>query len=117
FTLVGIAGEDDLDAPDLISPSQPVSGGDRRPRHGNGPLNSKSASLAARTPLARPQKPAADNSTNTKAKLLAAVCLDIAASAQLRDLILGELNEIGSEDAATKWARRRLSEKNKLNAA
>jgi len=29
FTLVGIAGEDDLDAPDLISPSQPVSGRDR----------------------------------------------------------------------------------------
>src|SRR6201987_5319378 len=30
FTLVGIAGEDDLDAPDLISPSQPTSGHHRR---------------------------------------------------------------------------------------
>jgi hypothetical protein len=30
--------------------------------------------------------------------------------------MLGELNEIGSEDEATKWAHRRLSEKNKLNA-
>src|SRR5690242_9044933 len=30
FTLVGIAGEDDLDAPDLIDPSQPTSR-DRRP--------------------------------------------------------------------------------------
>jgi hypothetical protein len=117
FTLVGIAGEDDLDATDLLSPSQPVSGGDRRPRHGNGPLNSKSASLAARTPLARPQKPAADNSNNSRAKVLAAVRLDIAASARLCDLMLSELNEIGSEDAATKWAHRRLSEKNKLNAA
>jgi hypothetical protein len=116
FTLVGIAGEDDLDAPDLISPSQPASGGDRRPRHGNGPLNSKSSSLAARTPLARPQKPAADTNNNTNAKLLDAVPLDIAASAQLRDLMLGELNEIGSEDEATKWAHRRLPEKNKLNA-
>jgi hypothetical protein len=47
--------------------------------------------------------------------VLAAVRLDIAASAQLRDLMLGELNEIGSEDEATKWAHRRLSEKNKLN--
>jgi hypothetical protein len=27
------------------------------------------------------------------------------------------LNDIGSEDAATKWAHRRLPEKNKLNAA
>jgi hypothetical protein len=31
--------------------------------------------------------------------------------------MLGELNEIGSEEAATKWAHRRLKEKNKLNAA
>lgn len=116
FTLVGIAGEDDLDAPDLIGPSQPGSGA-RRPSRGNGPLNSKSSSLAARTPLAAPQKPTADASNNTKAKVLAAVRLDIAASAHLRDLMLGELNDIGSEDGATKWAHRRLSEKNKLNAA
>jgi hypothetical protein len=51
-----------------------------------------------------------------KAKLLAAVRLDIAASTHLRDAMLGELNAIGSEDAATKWAQRRLAEKNKLNA-
>jgi hypothetical protein len=31
--------------------------------------------------------------------------------------MLAELNEIGSEDAATKWAHRRLKEKNKLNEA
>ena len=116
FTLVGIAGEDDLDAPDLIGPSQPGSGA-RRPSRGNGPLNSKSSSLVARTPLAAPHKPTADASNNTKAKVLAAVRLDIAASAHLRDLMLGELNDIGSEDGATKWAHRRLSEKNKLNAA
>jgi predicted nucleic acid-binding protein len=29
FTLVGIAGEDDLDAPDLINSSQPISGSER----------------------------------------------------------------------------------------
>src|ERR1700726_4410780 len=54
FTLVGIAGEDDLDAPDLISPSRPSSGRDRRPSRGNGPFEAKSSSFAARTPLARP---------------------------------------------------------------
>jgi hypothetical protein len=48
--------------------------------------------------------------------VLDAVRFDIAASARLRDLMLGELNAIGSEDEATKWAHRRLSEKNKLNA-
>jgi hypothetical protein len=111
FTLVGIAGEDDLDAPDLISPSQPTPAHNRRP--GRGRLDGKSSNLAARTPLARPAKPAVDND---KAKLLAAVRLDIAASAHLRDAMLSELNAIGSEDAATKWAQRRLAEKNKLNA-
>ncbi len=113
FTLVGIAGEDDLDAPDLISPSQPISGRDRRPTGGNGRLDGKSSKLATRTPLARPAKPAIDHD---KAKLLAAVRLDIAASAHLRDVMLTELNAIGSEDAAAKWAHRRLAEKNKLNA-
>jgi hypothetical protein len=113
FTLVGIAGEDDLDAPDLISPSPP--GHDRRPSRGNGRLDSKSASLSARTPLPRPPKPAAPAANATKAKVLSAIRLDIAASARLRDQMLGELNAIGSEDAATKWAHRRLSEKNKLN--
>jgi hypothetical protein len=113
FTLVGIAGEDDLDAPDLISSSQPTSGRERRPSRGNGRLDGKASKLAARTPLARPAKPAVDHN---KAKLLAAVRLDIAASAHLRDAMLGELNAIGSEDAATKWAQRRLAEKNKLNA-
>jgi len=35
FTLVGIAGEDDLDAPDLICPSQPISRRDRQSHRGN----------------------------------------------------------------------------------
>jgi hypothetical protein len=117
FTLVGIAGEDDLDAPDLTSPSQPTPGHDRRPNRGNGRLDSKSSSLAARTPVTRPPKSAADTDNASKAKLREAVRLDIALSARLRDVMLGELNDIGSEDAATKWAHRRLSQKNKLNAA
>jgi hypothetical protein len=113
FTLVGIAGEDDLDAPDLIGPSQPTQERDRRPpTRGIGRLDGKSSNLAARTPVARPEKPAADNDT---AKLLDAVRFDIAASARFRDVMLGELNAIGSEDEATKWAHRRLKEKNKLN--
>jgi hypothetical protein len=117
FTLVGIAGEDDLDAPDLINPLQPAQGHDRRSSRGNGRVDSKSSSLAARTPLPRPEKPAVNSNHNAKARVLAAVRLDITASAHLRDVMLGELNEIGSEDAAAKWAHRRMPEKNKLNAA
>jgi hypothetical protein len=116
FTLVGIAGEDDLDAPDLISPSKAASGRVCRASRGNRRLEGKSCSLAARTPLVTPAKPLVDHS-KSKAKVLATVRLDIAASAHLRDLMLNELNEIGSEDAATKWAHRRLAEKNKLDAA
>jgi hypothetical protein len=114
FTLVGIAGEDDLDAPDLIGPSEATPGRDRRPpTRGNGRLDSKSSNLAARTPLPRPEKTPVD--TSTKARVLDAVRFDIAASARLREMMLGELNEIGSEEEVTKWAHRRLSEKNKLN--
>jgi hypothetical protein len=114
FPLVGIAGDDDLDAPDLISPSQPASAHNRRLARGNGRLDAQAARLAARTPIARPPKPAVDN--NAKVRVLAAVRLDEFASARLRDIMLGELNEIGSEDEATKWAHRRLSEKNNLKA-
>jgi ERF superfamily len=119
FTLVGIAGEDDLDAPDLVNPSQPTPQlGRRQPSQNNGRLDSKSSSLAVRTPVILPPKPAADTGNASKTKLRDAARLDIAASAHLCDLMLGELNDIGSEDGATKWAHRRLSEKNKqLNAA
>jgi hypothetical protein len=121
FTLVGIAGEDDLDAPDLIAPRQPaaeVPERDRRPTsRSNGRLGGKSSGLAARTPVARPETPAVDKNNDTKAKLLEAIRFDVAASARLRDVMLAELNEVGSEEAATKWAHRRLKEKNKLNAA
>jgi ERF superfamily len=116
FTLVGIAGEDDLDAPDLITPSPPTPGRDRRPNRVNCRVDGKSSVLAARTPLPRPPKPAVDNNNETMARVLAAVRLDIAASAHLRDIMLGELNQIGSEDEAAKWAHRRMQEKNKLNA-
>jgi hypothetical protein len=98
------------------SPSQPTSGRDRRQSRGNGGLDSKSSSLAARTPLARPEKPAVNDNSNAKARVITVVHLNIAVSAQLRDVMLGELNEIGSEDEAAKWAQRRMQEKNKLNA-
>jgi hypothetical protein len=116
FTLVGIAGEDDLDAPDLISPAQPSPGRDRQVSRGNGRLNGNSATLSARTPVPRPEKTRVKNG-NTTAKVLAAVHLDVAESARFRDVMLGELDAIGNEDEAAKWAHRRVSKKNKLNAA
>jgi hypothetical protein len=114
FTLVGIAGEDDLDAPDLLTPSQPISGASRPASRGNGQLDSHAARVAIHTSVVRPERPAVRNS---RPDVLGAVCLDSTASAQIRDLMVEELNEIGSEEEAAKWAQRRLPEKNKLNAS
>jgi hypothetical protein len=126
FTLVGIAGEDDLDAPDLISPASPrerssgaegASGHGRGAGngHGSGRFDARSPNLAARTPLSRQGK--ADNRANdARAAMHTAVLLSFEASGRLRDQMLGELNAIGSEDEAAKWAHRRLPDKNKLNA-
>ncbi len=126
FTLVGIAGEDDLDAPDLISPAptrdrlsgaEGVSGHGRDAGNGNGSgrLDSRSPNLAARTPLPRQGK--ADNRANQARAMHTAVLLSFEASSRLRDQMLGELNAIGGEDEAAKWAHRRLPDKNELNAA
>ena len=126
FTLVGIAGEDDLDAPDLISPASPrdrssgaegASGHGRGAGngHGSGRLDARSPNLAARTPLPRQGK--ADIRVNqARAAMHSAVLLSFEASNRLRDQMLGELNAIASEDEAAKWAHRRLPDKNKLNA-
>src|SRR5215469_5044305 len=62
FTLVGIAGEDDLDAPDLVGPSQLTPERDRSPpSRGNGRVDNKSSNLAARTPLERTENPAVED--------------------------------------------------------
>jgi hypothetical protein len=103
FTLVGIAGEDDLDAPDLVGPSERNPEHARRPpTRGNGRLDGKFSTLAARTPLSRPKKSVPNYKNTTKAKVLAAARLDMAVSPQLRDQMLVELDGIVSEDEAAK---------------
>jgi hypothetical protein len=103
FTLVGIAGEDDIDAPDLATPKspstnveKPVSGRRRR-------LND--ASQDSKTPAAR-ERQAGPTSPN--------VTLKLRLSATLRDQLLAQLNDVDSSDALTMWARRNLSAKNSL---
>jgi len=105
FTLVGIAGEDDLDAPDL----EAVAGTKVYPPNGsagqasNGHVHATGASGNSRrqAPVGRlvPPIPAAD------------------LSAQLRDRLLGELSVLRSSDEATDWANRSLPGKNTLIVA
>ncbi len=119
FTLVGIAGEDDLDAPDLITPTPPR--GVQRPRSvagANGHLDAarsdpSASRLAARTALTSQRRGKTDNGDSKAHNGNATV--DLVTSGQLRDRMLAELNEIGSADAAAKWAHRRLADKKKLD--
>jgi hypothetical protein len=89
FALVGIAGEDDLDAPDTLiepplarSPDQDLPG----------------------EPLKKPSK-----ATIHKPPLL-----DLDASAELRDVLLTELKALQDGDGLSSWAQRRLPAKNTL---
>ena len=100
FTLVGIAGEDDLDAPDLTRPTNRTSAPEKPSGTGNGRLNGGHGIAAGRTADPKAVKPV----------------LAPEASAQSRDRLLAELNDLGSPDAAALWAHRSLGEKNKLTA-
>ena len=102
FTLVGIAGEDDLDAPDLVAPTSQSE--PEKPKTNREKLNGGRVSGATVPPRQR-QK------SNTGEPRLEAE-----ASAALCDRLLVELNDLTSGDDAAIWAHRRLAEKNKLTA-
>src|SRR5262249_33925475 len=104
FTLVGIAGEDDLDAPALCDrPLLPLAV-DRSCR----PTDDQS-----RTPL---RTPGDGHARGGRTKLERAVTLDPDQSATLREKLLTELATITSADLATTWAREALTAKNSLTA-
>ena len=109
FTLVGIAGEDDLDAP-VPTPQTKSSGSDRarRPTAPNGRLNAGQRGVDHRTPIER---------HNTTTQVRDAVVLDTQLSARLRDQMIAELNELGTNNEAARWAKRRYPDKTtRLNA-
>jgi ERF superfamily len=108
FTLVGIAGEDDADAPDLLPPERQASKPNEPNDGGNSRLNG--GHLHAR------QYPAARRNGKVQTNLVEPT-LGREASAALRDRLLGEINELAGGDEAALWAHRSLAEKNKLTAA
>jgi len=105
FTLVGIAGEDDLDAPDLIARTIPPSKAERPPGNQNGQLRSGQASSTQQLSSGRRAK-AVSNSPKP--------ALDPNASTALRDQLTAEIEGIKSDEEAAKWAHRVLSAKNTL---
>jgi len=101
FTLVGIAGEDDLDAPNLTTPTKRTPSPEKLTARGNARLNGGQSGQVQRARDAKSAKPV----------------LGPEASAKLRDRLLAELNAIGSSDEMAIWAHRCLPEKNRLTAA
>src|SRR6516225_1477279 len=104
FTLVGIAGEDDLDAPDLIDPVQQP---ETRRIAGNSVGNEGQASSKRRAGRARANK---FSSSSPQSELSAAL------SASLRIELLSEIERLTAADDAALWAQRRLPAKNQLSA-
>jgi hypothetical protein len=100
FTLVGIAGEDDLDAPDLC-PAPPTtaktgmgSGELRLASRGDGNGRTRAAARTASTPLLSSEESAAQ-----------------------RDQLVGEIASLESGESATNWAQGALAAKNQLTAS
>jgi hypothetical protein len=101
FTLVGIAGDDDLDAADLIVPTPPAPKAETGKTIDclNGGPNYRS-----RGQLANDRQKVADR----------ARALEPEASAVLRDQLIAQLEGLNSADEAANWAHRVLASKNGL---
>jgi hypothetical protein len=101
FTLVGIAGEDDLDAPDLPTCGR-QAGGDAE-------------SWRQRFPVA--SRDSGNGRLRGATRTGGTVVLDAAQSAMLRDKLLAEVASLTSAELAVSWATQVLPAKNRLVAA
>lgn len=94
FALVGIAGEDDLDAPDLAAEPPPAV----------------EAPIAPGPTIRRPRNGTLHQPRQRKPVLAAEP------SATLRDQLVAEIRELASPDDLALWAHRQLPAKNTLSA-
>jgi hypothetical protein len=105
FTLVGIAGEDDLDAPDLAVIPKAIAnssnGADGQASNASTPAAEGSKEDRRRTLATRARKP----------------LLATDQSAALRDQLINELEVLQSTEEMTTWAHQSIAAKNTLTAA
>jgi hypothetical protein len=109
FTLVGIAGEDDLDAPDLAAPTPANSLANASKIHRGTGGNSGNHRGTART--------GGRDGTKRAGSVACQSELSAALSASLREELLREIEALASSDDAALWSQRRLGAKNTLVAS
>ena len=109
FTLVGIAGEDDLDAPNLVAPTPTNSLANAPKVHRRTGGNSGDHRARGRTAGGDDAKRAESVSRQGE--------LSTALSASLREELLREIEALDSSDDAALWSLRRLGAKNTLVAS
>jgi len=106
FTLVGIAGEDDLDAPDLIAPTTsrteepPVANRTGRPKSGSAHRNQAPSGIGRKIQELNSRR-----------------MLDSQKSAALRKRLVAQLKDLKSADQAATWGLQALAAKNTLFSA
>jgi len=105
FTLVGIAGEDDVDAPDLDAITKADAG---EPSGPDGRESHKLVHAGSSYPDVRRSTPPGRS---------ARIILSTEQSVQARDRLLAELDALRSSDEAANWAHQNLSSKNTLSLA
>jgi hypothetical protein len=116
FALVGIAGEDDLDAPDLNMGAPYLPNGTDSNKHnhnGHGADHGLEIPAAmASTSVALPEAPSGNN--RRKPIRAARVALTNQKSKDLREQLISELKEFTASDRLTVWAHHILPLKNQL---
>jgi hypothetical protein len=115
FTLVGIAGEDDLDAPDLCAPA-PTSASRGVVEAGGPEVDRGGNPSGSTTGLRFPPRSRGNGRARHGINATGVAGLSADESAALRDRLLGELAGLQSQESATSWAQGALTAKNRLTA-
>jgi ERF superfamily protein len=110
FTLVGIAGEDDLDAPDLLNGPRPTGAGNGQ----HHPSQGGDAGQAVRASASAGVRRRAGDTDPHRQTHEPARGLQGQLSAVLREQLIGELASLSGPDDAAEWARRTLKAKSTL---
>ena len=109
FTLVGIAGEDDLDAPDLPAAALSPETKKNQPRAEQG-----AAGLDQPAIEPKPERPARTSNGRARTERSESPSLPPDASANLRNRLIAELEQLVDPEALATWAQRALPLKNQL---